>query len=460
MHSPNTSAQGHAPQLAAPLQLKRSLSFADLIIYGLVFIGPISPFAFYGFVTSAAKGMVVLAYLVGAMAMFFTAYSYKLLSTDFPLAGSVYTYARRVIGEKTGFMAGWMLTLDYILVPAAVYIAASYALHEIIPSLPQWIMVTGLICIGTIMNYIGLQVTAVVNKIILVVQLVLLAAFVVVGLYALYHGAGAGHLTMKPLYQASTFSVGLVFSAVSLSATSFMGFDAIATLAEEVKGDSKRVVGSATLASLLIAAALFVVQTWIAADLADGMTFASDDTAFYEIAAIAGGKTFSILTASVCALTFGLTSATVVQASISRLLFAMAREGKMPSFMAAVHPKFRTPHKSLLFVAAVSIAVSLAFLRHFALIGTLVNFGALTGFLILHVTVVVHFVVRQRSRAYVRHLISPVIGFSVLAYILFYMETDAWYFGLAWLALGLIAYAIFLGRKSQPAQQPAVLEST
>ena len=458
MHTSNLGAQNNASPATPPLQLKRSLSLADLIIYGLVSIGPIAPFAFYGFVAGASKGMVALAYIVGALAMSFTAYSYKLLSADFPVGGSVYTYARRVIGEKTGFVAGWMLVLDYILVPAAVYIAASYALHEIVPSLPQWVLVVGLIASGTIMNYIGLQITAVVNKFILVVQLVLLVAFIIVGLGALYHGAGAGHLTLKPLYQPTAFSVGLVFSAVSLSAVSFMGFDAIATLADEVKGDSKRTVGRATIASLMIAALLFVIQTWIAADLANGMTFISNDTAFYEIAAIAGGKTFSIITATVCAVTFGLTSATVVQASISRLLFAMAREGRMPSFMAAVHPRFRTPHKSLLFVAAFSVAVSLIFLTHFDLIGTLINFGALTGFLILHVTVVVHFVVRQRSRAYVRHLISPVIGFVILAYILFYMDVNAWYFGLTWLALGLIAYAIVLGRKFRTAS-PTVFES-
>ncbi len=139
-------ADSRAGDLASPpAELKRSLTLADLIIYGIVFIGPIAPFAFYGYVSSTAKGMVVLAYLVGAIAMFFTAYSYKLLSADFPLAGSVFAYARRAIGEKTGFVAGWMLVLDYILLPAAVYLAAANALHEIVTALPRWAMVVGFI---------------------------------------------------------------------------------------------------------------------------------------------------------------------------------------------------------------------------------------------------------------------------------------------------------------------------
>lgn len=432
--------------ISPPAELKRSLTLADLIIYGIVYIGPIAPFAFYGYVSSTAKGMVVLAYLVGAVAMFFTAYSYKLLSADFPLAGSAFAYARRAIGEKTGFIAGWMLVLDYVLMPAAVYLAAANALHEIVTALPRWAMVVGFILIGTVINYIGVQVTTLVNRLIVAVQLAILAAFVILGLYALHHGAGAGHLTLKPLYQAHVFSLGLMFSAVSLSALSFLGFDAISTLAEETKGDSKRLIGRATIISLFLAAALFVTQTWIAADLANGMTFASPDTAFYEIIAIAGGKTFSIITAFICAMTFGLSSASVVQSSISRLLFAMAREGRMPAFMAAVHPKFRTPYKSLLFVSVVSIIVAMAFLNHFDLIGILVNFGALTGFLILHVTVIMHFIVRKRSRAYVRHLVCPAIGFCILSYVLYYMELDAWILGLSWFALGLAGYWLFIVR--------------
>jgi len=437
--------------VSPPAELKRSLTLADLVIYGIVYIGPIAPFAFYGYVSSTAKGMVVLAYLVGAVAMFFTAYSYKLLSVDFPLAGSAFAYARRAIGEKTGFIAGWMLVLDYVLMPAAVYLAAANALHEIVTALPRWAMVVGFILVGTVINYIGVQVTTLVNRLIVAVQLAILAAFVILGLYALHRGAGAGHLTLKPLYQAHVFSLGLMFSAVSLSALSFLGFDAISTLAEETKGDSKRVIGRATIISLFLAAALFVTQTWIAADLANGMTFASPDTAFYEIIAIAGGKTFSIITAFICAMTFGLSSASVVQSSISRLLFAMAREGRMPAFMAAVHPKFRTPYKSLLFVSAVSIIVAMAFLNHFDLIGILVNFGALTGFLILHATVIMHFIVRKRSRAYVRHLVCPAIGFCILAYVLYYMELDAWILGLSWFALGLAGYWLFIVRLRTPA---------
>jgi amino acid transporter len=450
MPTHDTHPEPSEPGMTAsyPVQLRRSLTFTDLVVYGIVFMIPIAPFAIFGYISDIAKGMVVLAYLVGMVAMFFTAYSYKLLSADFPVAGSVYAYAYRAIGERTGFVAGWMLVLDYLLCPSLAYVAAAISLHEIVPWLPRWTLVVAFLCIGTTVNYAGMKVTALVNKVFLAIQLVVLAVFLTLGLYALYHGAGAGRLTMSPLFQPGVFSVGLVLSAVSLCALSFLGFDAISTLAEEVKGDSRRIVGNATIASLLLAGMLFILQTWIAADLANGMAFASPDTAFYEIAAIAGGKVFSTITACATALVFGISCAIVAQASVSRLLFAMARDGKMPAFMAAVHPRYRTPHLSLLPVAGLSLAVSLAFLDHLDLLSTFINFGAMSGFLILHVTVVVHFMVRKRSRSYVRHLLCPAIGFGILAYVLYYMGSSAWELGLAWLALGLLYYGVVVRKFS------------
>jgi amino acid transporter len=89
-------------------ELKRSLTFTDLLVYGLIFMVPIAPFGIFGSVFQASGGMVVLAYLVGAVGMAFTAASYAQMSRAFPVAGSVYTYAGRGVAQPVGFMAGWM----------------------------------------------------------------------------------------------------------------------------------------------------------------------------------------------------------------------------------------------------------------------------------------------------------------------------------------------------------------
>ncbi len=99
-------------------ELKRSLSFTDLLVYGLVFMVPIAPFGIFGGVFNGSGGMVALAYVIGMVAMVFTALSYSQMSRAFPMAGSVYTYAGRGIAPPVGFLAGWMILLDYVLIPA------------------------------------------------------------------------------------------------------------------------------------------------------------------------------------------------------------------------------------------------------------------------------------------------------------------------------------------------------
>src|SRR5476649_1335387 len=145
-------------------ELKRALSTRDLIIYGMIFMVPIAPFAVFGFVWNDAKGMVPLAYLVGLVGMFFTALSYATMSRAFPLAGSVYTYAQRGLHETAGFFSGWLILLDYILVPSLLYLFSAVALRPIFPAVPAWVWLTGFISFNAVANLLGIEFTARVNR--------------------------------------------------------------------------------------------------------------------------------------------------------------------------------------------------------------------------------------------------------------------------------------------------------
>src|SRR3954465_9240447 len=106
-------------------ELRRSLTFADLLVYGLIFMVPIAPFGIFGGVFQGSGGMVALAYAVGMVAMVFTALSYAQMVKAFPMAGSVYSYAGRGIAAPVGFLAGWVILLDYVLVPGLLYLVAA-----------------------------------------------------------------------------------------------------------------------------------------------------------------------------------------------------------------------------------------------------------------------------------------------------------------------------------------------
>src|SRR5439155_2906737 len=140
-------------------ELKRSLTFTDLLVYGLIFMVPIAPFGIFGSVFQASGGMVALAYIVGAVAMAFTALSYAQMSRAFPVAGSVYAYAGRGLHPTAGFLAGWLILLDYVMVPALLYIVAGVAMNSFVGAVPVWAWVVGFIVLNTIVNYAGIEIT-------------------------------------------------------------------------------------------------------------------------------------------------------------------------------------------------------------------------------------------------------------------------------------------------------------
>jgi amino acid transporter len=133
----------------------------------------------------------------------------------------------------------------------------------------------------------------------------------------------------------------------------------------------------------------------------------------------------------------------VAQAAVSRILFAMARDRKLPVVLARVHPRYRTPYVSTLLVAGISLAVGLLFANRIDQLTRIVNFGALTGFLLLlHLAVIRHYVIRGGSRAWLRHLAMPLAGFAVVGYVLYEMDAAAKILGALWIGMGVLYFAV------------------
>jgi amino acid transporter len=464
MSAPSDTPSSPSPTAADPgverfgykQELQRSLTFTDLLIYGLIFMVPIAPFGIFGGVFQGSGGMVALAYIIGGVAMAFTALSYAQMAQAFPMAGSVYTYAGRGISAPVGFLAGWVILLDYVLVPALLYLVASVAMASFVPGIPIWVWLIGFVVLNTVVNFFGIQMTARTNKIMLVGELIVLAIFLVIGVIALAQGKGHGD-PLSPLFDSSTFSWPVVFGAVSVAVLSFLGFDGISMLAEESRENTRR-LGRSMIFALALAGVLFVVQTWIAALLAPNRAEllangSNVGSAFYDTAEYAGGHWLSVVTALATAIAWGFANSLVAQAATSRLLFAMARDRQLPAFLGKIHQKHKVPLNATLLVAVVSLVLGVSMsLRDdggIPLLSSLVNFGAMTAFLALHVSVIVHYVIRQRSRDWWRHLIAPAIGFLILLYVVINAKVAAQVLGFVWLVIGVIILvgAYRLGRR-------------
>jgi len=455
-----TASNAGIEQFGYKQELKRRLSYADLLIYGLIFMVPIAPFAIFGSVFNASGGMVALAYLVGMAGMMLTANSYHYMAQEYPMSGSVYTYVGRGLAKPMGFVAGWMILLDYILVPTLLYTAAAMALYGMIPQVPIWLWVVIFVILNTIINYMGIEFTAGANKIMLVLELIVLAIFLVIGLVAVAQGKGQG-FSFSAFFNSQHFSISVIFGAVSIAVLSFLGFDGISTLAEENTSGSNS-VGKSMIAALALLGVLFVVQTWVASMLTTSDRAADliangdpNGTAFYDAAKLAGGNFLFILTSVATAIAWGFANALAAQAATSRLLFAMARDRQLPHILAKVNSKRGVPVAATFTVAVISLILGIFFVLlpdGLTTISSMVNFGALTAFLILNVTMVWHFAIKGKNPRLFGHIIVPVLGAIVLAFVLWNAHSAAQFVGLSWLVVGIIV-AVFLyraGRMTDP----------
>jgi len=431
-------------------ELKRSLTLFDLLVYGLVFIVPGAPVAVFGFVYNASHGMVPLVYLIGLVAMVFTALSYMAMARAFPVAGSVYSYASRSLGPIVGFFAGWAILLDYLLLPTLGYVAVAIAMHAALPFVSKPVWVISSLGIATAVNYFGIETTARMNVAMLAIGLVILAVFMGMGAFALAHGVDGAHLTVAPLFDAAKLTPSLIFGALSLAVLSFLGFDAISTLSEESKGGAST-VATATMLSLAIAAFLFVAQTWMASLFVLGRGGFSGDaanTAFYDIAHSIGGYWLKFLLAVPGVFFSGVAGALTAQAATARLIYGMARDGKLPHVLAHVNPTRKVPERAIFLVGGITLVLGLFLVDKLELLTSMVSFGALLGFLLVHVSVVAHFIWREKSRNWLRHLAVPVVGFAIIAYVLWNAEANAKIAGACWMAGGIVLLLVlkWLGR--------------
>lgn len=433
-------------EVAGAAKLERSLRYWDLVLYGLAYIAPFAPLSTLGFVWSESNGLIVMAYVLGAVCMYFTAQSYATMTETLPTAGSVYGFARHSLGAFPGFMAGWMILLDYLLIPAFLYVLIAVALGSLLPGIDRGVWIVSMVAMTTAVNWFGITVTSRANFIAVALQTIILVGFLILGVIALYAGKGNGALTLKPLFDAAHFDAGKIFSATSICIMSFLGFDAVSTLAEEVEGGDRRLVGRAIIATLVLAAVFFVTVTWVLGDLLPGIAIKDQAAAAYELAAWATGPWTAVVLAWAYAGIVGLSNALPMQVGVARVVFAMGRDRQLPTALARVHPRYHTPYMGMLVTAALSLAVALYMKNRLDDLASIVNFGALSGFLFLHVSVLAYFGVKRGSAAWVKHWLVPICGIVVVLAVFSGMSALAVKVGTTWLAVGLV-YGLVLKAK-------------
>lgn len=425
--------------------LKRQLGFGALVAYGLAYIAPVAPLSTLGIVWQASEGLIALSYLLGGLCMGFTALSYAAMVREVRTAGSVYGFARAVLGPFAGFMAGWLILLDYLMIPAFVYVVMAVALEQLMPGVDRAVWIVALVGFASWVNWYGVKSTATVSMASVLVQAGAVLLLVGAAGLAVWRARGAAGLGLAPVYHAP-FHIGPVLAGTSICVMSFLGFDAVSTLAEDTADRSGRTLGRAILAVLLLSTVFFVGTAFVLGNAMVGMQIHNRDAAAYELAGQIGGPRAGLALAWFYALVVGFTNALPMQVGVARVLYAMGRDGQLPAFLARLHPRHNTPHVAMILSSSISLVVALWMRGDMDRLASFVNFGALMGFALLHLCVVMHFRRRPVARRWGMHVISPVLGVAVVGAILMGMNAQALWLGLGWLGVGL-AYGAMRARR-------------
>ncbi|HEY0536889.1 MAG TPA: APC family permease [Actinoallomurus sp.] len=427
-----------------PSTLTRSLTLRSVVLFGLAYMTPLIVLGTFGVVATTTNGVVPTAYLLALAAMLFTAYSYGRMATAYPVAGSAYTYVRRAIEPRVGFLVGWATLLDYFFLPMVIWLIGGAYLQAKFPGVPFWAWILAYIALTTVLNVLGIRTAERVNDLLMVFQILVIAIFVLLSLRHVVHVGGASALAgSTPFVHHGTTFAGISDGA-AIAAYSFLGFDAVTTLTEETV-DPKRTMPRAILLTALIGGAIFIVVAYATQLAHPGSAFKDSSSAAFEIATTIGGDLFSsIFLAGLVVAQFA--SGIAAQASTSRLLYAMGRDSVLPRrLFGYVHPRFRTPAFNILLTGVVGL---IALRLNVATSTSFINFGAFTAFTFVNLSVIATFLRERRAGTSGRllpNVLVPAAGALVDLWLLIHLDGRALTLGLIWLALG-IAYLAYLTR--------------
>jgi amino acid transporter len=419
-----------------PIRLKRTLTLGQLIVMGIIFVQPTAPMPPYGAIHVVGKGHVVTTVLIAMFAMLCTAVSYGRMARAYPSAGSAYTYVGNEVHPILGYLTGWSMLLDYVVNPLICTIWCASAAHDMFPAVPGWMAVFFFAALFTMMNLRGIQSTARTNQFLTTAMGVVILWMVAASLHYILSIPNLPAVAwLRPFYDPQTFSLRSISTGTSVAVLTYIGFDAISTLSEEVQNPRRNIL-LATVYTCLIIGALSAVEVYVAQMVWPGTEpFPNNDTAYVHVARRAGGDAlFHVITWTLVVATIG--SGSGAQLAGARLLYGMGRDNTIPKgIFGSLHPKTLIPANNVIFIGFACVIGGLV--MSYQLGAELLNFGALIGFMGVNLSSLLRYWIRAGERHW-SHLITPLAGLLVCFYLWISLSHTAQVAGWIWLITGIV----------------------
>ncbi|HEV2392449.1 MAG TPA: APC family permease [Verrucomicrobiae bacterium] len=433
---PSLSAPASQPMAGAGSPgLKRVLGLPALLVYGIILIQPTAPMPLFGAAAVKGQGHVVTTVLIGMVAMLFTAVGYGRMANAYPSAGSAYTYVSREIHPALGYFVGWGMMFDYVMNPIICVIWSAKAALNFLPEIPFAVYATFFAVLFTVMNLRGIEASSRTNALIasgLGVVILLFLGAAVRYLWLRPPNGFAGWT--QPFYDPKTFSFSVMSGGASLAVLTYIGFDGISTLSEEVHNPRRNIL-VATVLVCLITGVLASIEVYAAQLVWPGTSFPDEDTAFCFVAGKAGGAwLFQVVNLALLVATIG--SGSGAHLGAGRLLYGMGRDNAIPrKFFAAINPRTRIPSNNIILVGVLTLLG--AFVLTYSLGAELLNFGALIAFMGVNASSFTHYFLRNDQKR-AGSAIAPVLGFVICLYLWLSLGAKAKIAGLVWLSAGVL----------------------
>jgi len=427
-------------------RLKRVLTLRDLLVYGMVIMQVVAPIPIFGLLEQRSNNHAVTTVLVAMLAMIITAVSYGRMAILYPMAGSAYTYVSRALNPHLGFLAGWCMFLDYLVIPLISAIIPALAIQRLLPSVPLPVLTFLIVGAMTALNLRGIKATLHANMALLVVASLAVGVFLILAARYLFLKAGwSGLLSWSPMYNPATFKAGTVLGGTSLAAMTYIGFDGLTTLAEDSVNPKRDMILSTVLVvvitGILSAAELYflhlVLPDWRSADV---------NTSYLDVMRTVGGPVlFTTFLVVMSVSQFG--SGFSVQVNAARLLYGMGRDNVLPrTLFGYLSPRRQNPSRNITFVGVLAF-IGTVFVP-FDNACDLLNYGAFLGFMGVNAATFWSYYVRPpegHRRSVLWGALLPGSGFVLCLIFWLGLPRTAKVVGGLWLLVG-VAYSAYRTR--------------